>query len=173
MEEQFEFITSWDDGRKEDLKLAKLLLKYQIPAIFYIPSTTELQPSTILNLYQQGFEIGGHTNTHPGDLKKLRDSEQFAEIMSNRTFLENILSSIGDVEVTSFCYPNGKYNKITIDCLKRAGFLNARNASTLLQNLAKPDFYPPHYMHNWVSGPPRPKVFGDIPLNIKRGEKLC
>ena len=60
--------------------------------------------------------------------------------MSNKTFLENILSSIGDVEVTSFCYPSGNYNEITIECLKKAGFLNARTTRVLSTDKPKEPF---------------------------------
>ena len=137
---EFEFITSWDDGRSEDLRLAKLLLKYQIPAIFYIPSNTELAYGDITALYQQGFQIGGHTSSHPEDMKVLSDSEQFMEIMANKRYLEGILNLIGEVDITSFCYPSGKYNDITIECLKKAGFKEARTTKILRTDKAEDPF---------------------------------
>ena len=33
--------SSWDDGKKSDLRLADLLKEYKIPAVFYIPTQTK------------------------------------------------------------------------------------------------------------------------------------
>ena len=58
-----DFITSWDDGRYQDFRLAELLKKYEIPAIFYIPVNCEIDKDGILKLAKD-FEIGSHTLTH-------------------------------------------------------------------------------------------------------------
>ena len=121
------FITSWDDGRIEDIRLSTLLKKYKIPAIFYIPNTTELSNTEILMLHKDGFIIGGHTVNHPEDMKLLHGGQLTAEILGNKRFLENIIGE----EVVDFCYPSGRYNESTIKVLKELDFNSARTAVVL------------------------------------------
>lgn len=112
--------TSWDDGNIKDLYLAKLLQKYNLPGIFYIPSRCNLGEQDINTLVAGGFEIGGHTVSHPHDLKKLPSDELDREIRGNKTWLE----SFGPV--TKFCYPRGRYNDEVKDAVKSIGFESAR-----------------------------------------------
>jgi len=120
-------LSSWDDGSKHDLRLAKLLKKYNIPAIFYIPTCCELSPLEITAIHLLGFEIGGHTDTHPQDLKKLSPKQQTDEILGNKLWLESILADgSGVLKVNSFCYPRGRYDFLTERIVKRCGFTNAR-----------------------------------------------
>ena len=69
--------TSWDDGHELDLRLADLLRKYKLPATFYINTVSEekregkdLSEDDIVSLAKD-FEIGGHTVSHPPDMKAL------------------------------------------------------------------------------------------------------
>lgn len=122
-----QFQTSWDDGSKFDLHLAQLLRKYNIPAIFYIPTCCELSPDEIIAIHAMGFEIGGHTETHPQDLKQLSYKKQIEEILGNKLWLESILGNgTGIFKVNSFCYPRGRYDYITTEIVKKCGFTNAR-----------------------------------------------
>lgn len=125
--------TSWDDGGKEDIRLAELLKKYNIPAIFYIPTICKLNYHEILKLHKDGFKVGGHTQTHPDDLKRLSDEDQYFEIYENKIYLEELIGK----EVNSFCYPSGRYNEKTIEQLKRAGYKSAR--TTIVGNIKEPD----------------------------------
>jgi len=120
------FITSWDDGRKQDLELAAMLLNLKIPAIFYIPTCTELSDQRIIDLARH-FEIGGHTKTHPQDLKLLDDAALLEEIGSNAEWLRGLTGQ----RVTSFCYPRGRYNDNVIEVVKAYGFENARTTVVL------------------------------------------
>ena len=45
--------TSWDDGSKLDLKIAKLLYKYKLTGTFYIPTGCELTPNEIKKLSEK------------------------------------------------------------------------------------------------------------------------
>lgn len=124
---KLKFISSWDDGAKLDLKLAALLLKYDLPAIFYLTSTCELTDSEIDWLSHNGFEIGGHTITHPMDLKLLSDSQLKDEIEVNKHDLESIINK----PITKFCYPRGRYDERAIEICKAAGYKSARTTKVL------------------------------------------
>ena len=114
-------ITSWDDGRKQDMRLAKLLLKYKIPAIFFISGDTELDKDQIREL-AKSFRIGGHTKTHPQDMKALDDDELKYVIQRNKEDLERIIQR----DITDFAYPKGRYDERVIEAVKEAGFKTAR-----------------------------------------------
>ncbi len=126
------FITSWDDGHVDDLHLARILKKYGVDAIFYIPSTTLLSVDEIRSI-AKNFEIGGHTVNHPSDLKMVEQLTREREIKNNRKWLQEITGQ----EVKSFCYPRGRYNQEVIDAVKDAGFTEAR--TTQVMNIVEPD----------------------------------
>lgn len=119
-------ITSWDDGAIQDIRLAGLLLKYKMPAIFYIPNTTQLGNGD-LKFLAENFEIGGHTLSHPPDMTKLSDEELDNEIGFNREWCQEWSGQ----EVESFCYPKGRYNDKVVEAVKRAGFKEARTTTVL------------------------------------------
>lgn len=133
-----QLITSWDDGSKHDLRMAELLKKYGFLGIFYIPSNCELVRKEIKQLADMGMEIGGHTISHPMDMKLLSKGEAFAEIKGNRSWLQEIT----DQAVLSFAYPRGRYNEETIECVKQAGFEDAR--TTKVFYLSGDDPYQTH-----------------------------
>ncbi len=117
-------LTSWDDGTKEDLRVVELLKKYKLKGIFFIPTIpTELTTYEIAELSGY-FDIGGHTTSHPQDIKKLSESDAKAEIMDNKGWLEDIIGR----KIEWFCYPRGRYNEKTIEILKDIGYSYARTA---------------------------------------------
>lgn len=120
-------ITSWDDGHPLDLKLSELLLKYKVPATFYIPIKNREGRPTLkkdeIRKIAKSFEIGGHTYSHPV-LTRLSPEEAELEIMRGKGELEQVIGR----KVTSFCYPRGEYNNSIKDIVKRAGFKDARTA---------------------------------------------
>jgi peptidoglycan/xylan/chitin deacetylase (PgdA/CDA1 family) len=126
------FISSWDDGTKTDLQLAKLLKKYHIPAIFYIKTTCELSLTEIRKL-SEDFEIGGHTSSHPQDLKLLNDVELKDEIEDNKLYLEQLIGK----KITSFCYPRGRFDARVKKAVEKAGFKEARTVKVF--NIKEPD----------------------------------
>jgi len=52
---------SFDDGCKEDIRIAELLKKYGFVGTFYIPSNCKLTTVEIQKLDSLGMEVGGHT----------------------------------------------------------------------------------------------------------------
>ncbi len=114
-------ITSWDDGSELDLKLAILLKKYNIPATFYLIDRCNLSDNDIRDLSKH-YTIGGHTVTHPQDLKLLTDDKLRYEITENKGNLENIIQK----PVDSFCYPRGRYDERVIQAVEEAGYKDAR-----------------------------------------------
>lgn len=69
------------------------------------------------DLADSGMEIGAHTITHR-NLTEISKEEQEKEIFGSKEILENKLG----IEVTSFCYPRGKFNDDIISIVKQAGY---------------------------------------------------
>ena len=115
-------IISCDDGNLSDIRLARLLKKYKLPCIFFIPTNCQLEDEDIKKLSKDGFEIGGHTQTHPSDMKLLDGVELLEEVGGNKNWLESLI----DKKIEWFCYPSGRYNETTIEAVKMAGFKYAR-----------------------------------------------
>jgi len=125
-------VTSWDDGNEYDLRIAQLLLRYGIGGIFYIPTEKSHLSRHDIRFLSEHFEIGGHTVSHPLDMKKLSNEQMHYEVKMNKWWLENIIGK----KITSFCYPRGRYNDTVIDVVKSEGFTEAR--TTLVGNIEYP-----------------------------------
>jgi len=125
-------LTSWDDGNKLDMKLAELLKKYELPAIFFIPNSCELDDHEIIDL-SKSFTIGGHTFSHPNDMKTLSNTDALKELTENKNWLEWMIGRT----INWFCYPSGRYSESTIQVVKMAGFKYAR--TTLVGNVTIAD----------------------------------
>jgi peptidoglycan-N-acetylglucosamine deacetylase len=126
--------TSWDDGKKQDLRLADLLRQYEVPATFYIPNSTELSIEEIKGI-SIDFEIGGHTVNHI-PLTDLNKTEARWEIKWNKRWLEDIIGR----PLTSFCYPKGYYTQRDAKLVKEAGFQEARTVKRLSTSKPKKKF---------------------------------
>lgn len=126
-------LTSWDDGARQDLDIARLLRQYHLEGIFFLSNHgLELTVDEIKEL-SRDFEIGGHTMNHPMDLKLLSREQQKVEIEINKDFLEYIIGK----KIEWFCYPRGRYNETTIKILKEVGIKYAR--TTLVGNTKEPE----------------------------------
>jgi peptidoglycan/xylan/chitin deacetylase (PgdA/CDA1 family) len=115
--------TSWDDGNKLDLKVAKLLDKYSLKGTFYVPIRwryRNLSNEDIFRLSKK-FEIGSHGLTHKA-LTILSVHEVMKELLKSKKMLEKITHQ----NVKSFSYPYGMFNAETIRCVKKAGYKFAR-----------------------------------------------
>jgi len=90
-------ISSWDDGHPMDLVIADALKQNNIDGIFYIPNSNGgrqvIKSYEIKHLSKLGFEIGGHTFSHPNDLKELSKEQLHDEIIKNKYWLEIINKS--------------------------------------------------------------------------------
>ncbi len=127
--------TSWDDGHPLDLKLARLLKEYDIPATFYIPIKNpgrKVLKKKYIQELSKHFDMGGHTYSH-ANLEELDQKRAYREITRGKKRLEKIIGKT----VKPFCYPKGKYNKNTVNLVKKAGFIGARSVRNLEY---KPDF---------------------------------
>ena len=138
---KIEILVSIDDGHQLDMQMAGLLLKYKIPAVFYIaPDFSDLVKRQILKIAGFGscdfckkskglFEIGAHTLNHPPDLKLLSDKEAMKEIGGSKIRLEKMMGY--KKKVTRFCYPKGKFDERIKGIVKDAGFKEARTVGYL------------------------------------------
>lgn len=112
---------SFDDGLKEDSVIIDSLNKYNLLkySVFYIP----VQSYGYQNSYMyQGINIGGHTISHPSDLKLLSTNSKVFEIRDCKSLLEEKFCR----EVTSFCYPRGRYDDECVQIVKDTGYSDAR-----------------------------------------------
>ena len=141
-------ITSWDDGSRHDLKLAKLLTKHKIPATFYISGNTDLTNIEIIEL-SRIFNIGGHTETHPQDLKRLDTDRLNGEIRFNKDNLERIIRR----KITDFAYPRGRYNAQVLEAVQAAGFKTARTTVVGHTTATKGPYRLPTTAHVYPSKP--------------------
>ncbi len=119
--------TSWDDGHELDLRLADELARYGVAGTFYIapqcqeiPQAKRLTAGALREL-AGGFEIGGHTLTHPR-LPSLSADDARREITDGKRALEEAVGR----PVTSFCYPYGEYTDEHPAIVRSAGFTVAR-----------------------------------------------
>lgn len=119
-------ILTFDDGYADFYTAAYPVLKqHGWTATVYVISGRigaqgYLTRKQILDLRDNGYEIGAHTVNH-FDLTKRPAGEVLYEIQQSKLGIEKI---IGDT-VTSFAYPAGKYNEETIDLVKQSGLLTA------------------------------------------------
>lgn len=142
---------SVDDGSKEDIKIAKLCLKYGVKAVFYWPvdmyglSLQKGWDSLSIKDEQwiaDNFEIGSHTISHRY-LTRIKQAEAFEEVIESR----DILRSKYHQDINRFCYPRGYANEDIIVAVKEAGYSTAR--STEIGHIGKPDdpFFAPTAVH--------------------------
>ncbi len=114
--------TSWDDGQKTDLKLAKLLNKYNLKGTFYINKSYEkfLEKKEIIEIAKT-HEIGAHTLFH-SDIIKISIPDATNEIKGSKDFIEDILG----YNISMFSYPFGRFNESIKNIVKQSGFEAAR-----------------------------------------------
>jgi peptidoglycan/xylan/chitin deacetylase (PgdA/CDA1 family) len=118
--------TSWDDGHKGDLVLAKLLDKYGIKGTFYAPQNYLDSPldGEDLKVIDKTHELGAHTLTHP-NLTRLSEDDVRREIVGSKEYLERVVGHT----IRMFCYPTGQNNPRIRQIVKASGFVAARTCS--------------------------------------------
>ena len=122
LQNRTKFILSFDDYHPLNLKIAKMLKARNLIATFYIETNNPATLKQIKLIHAIGHEIGGHTLSHPSDLKALPIAEAAAEIQVCKKQIEDITGE----ECTSFAYPRGRYNQDIKYLVKKAGFIDAR-----------------------------------------------
>lgn len=133
-----------DDYSPENIRLAQLFLEYHLPAVFLIElvpqydrTQTQEADDQIKQLHALGFEIGGHTQTHPQDMKLLNKDELYDEIVEAKQYVEGLIKE----PLYWFAYPRGRYNQTVKDAVREAGFKYARTTSLNLIDNSVPDDY--------------------------------
>lgn len=128
---------SFDDGHPLDFRVQDMLKAYGFErhATFYIPSRTLLTWDDIAILSQHS-RIGGHTVHHPMDMKLLSDENMRREIQVNKKELEIVTGK----EITSFCYPRGRFDKQVKIAVMQAGYSEARTTRVLRTQQGPDDF---------------------------------
>ncbi|HZT43920.1 MAG TPA: polysaccharide deacetylase family protein [Chthonomonadaceae bacterium] len=99
-----------------------------------IPALSLLDWESLSRLISAGWEMGGHTHSHP-HLDALDDESAYAQIVSGKQAVEERLG----ISLTTFCYPFGHYNARTPALVRAAGFLGA---TTTRSGLARPESDP-------------------------------
>ncbi len=94
----------WSDYKKEGFTLP-------------FPSMQKQHRMELLNL---GMEIGSHTLSHP-KLNKIPRKQLQTEISGSKHILEDQLG----VEVSTFCYPKGRFDNDVLDSVAKAGYIGA------------------------------------------------
>jgi peptidoglycan-N-acetylglucosamine deacetylase len=113
---------SWDDGHPLDLRAARLMADCGIVGTFYIPiyiTRPQLDKYQLLELCAMGMEIGSHGLTH---CPLTRSQDVARELTESKEKLEQTI----DRTVSSFCYPFGKFNRVTALAARSAGYILAR-----------------------------------------------
>lgn len=129
---------SFDDANISDVKAANLLSKYGFTGTFYMPST-QVAGTILLSLKEvfegivkKGHLIGGHTVSHPMDLKSVKADDQLKfEIQNNKFLCDLLMAKAGFPPTTKFCYPRGRHDARVRAAVKAAGFLEARTTRVL------------------------------------------
>jgi hypothetical protein len=128
------FTCSFDDGDVADLKLAELLLKYNLKGTFYIPQNCDLVSKSLserqIRQLSNIVEIGGHTMTHQV-LTHISYERCRWEIFNCKCWLENTTGK----PVYTFCPPTGRFNKQHISFQKEAGYTSMRTVEMLRYSL--------------------------------------
>ena len=110
--------------------VAPLLKSYGFGATFFVSEAqwlydghTELWIGweEIRKLYEDGFQIGNHTATHP-DFSGLSKEEMVAELKP----IEQLCKENGIPKPVTFCYPSYGNNQDVVDLLVDEGYLFAR-----------------------------------------------
>jgi len=126
---------TFDDGWRSQYEMAlPVLLKYRIPATFYIYTGVIGSPAYMTfdhlkELVQDGMEIGDHTKSHVR-LTKIDPSRFNEELVGSKHVLEKNLK----ISISDFAYPYGSYNGTVIDAVRNAGYISARTSKKGIYN---------------------------------------
>jgi peptidoglycan/xylan/chitin deacetylase (PgdA/CDA1 family) len=144
--------TSWDDGHPLDLRLADLLMKYSIPATFYIPlenAGRQVMEASQIREIAGSFDVGAHTSHHVV-LTALSEQAVRREVIDSKKRLEDITGRA----VSCFCYPLGRFNVTTARTVREAGFTGARTTRALTRRVGDPyRFGTTVHAKDWWVGP--------------------
>lgn len=119
-------VLTFDDGYQDAYDEAFPLLKqHGFIGVFYIIINNVNKPSylswdEIREMQAAGMIFGSHTMNHV-ELQNLSPARLKDEVFTSKNILEKELGR----PVNDFCYPGGKYDKLTLEAVKRAGYITA------------------------------------------------
>src|SRR5262245_2973700 len=117
--------TSWDDGHELDLRVAELLEKFGLRGTFYVawnyPKGPALSRSALADLRAGQMEIGSHTFTH-----RLLTGRPRVEVLDELRLSKESLEDVLGEEISALSYPEGRFNKLTLSCVRESGYRLAR-----------------------------------------------
>jgi peptidoglycan/xylan/chitin deacetylase (PgdA/CDA1 family) len=120
---------TFDDGCETDLTAAAPVLReFGFNATFYLTAgflgtPGYMNAAQVRELDKQGFEIGCHSMTHPY-LSDLSERELKREIEEAKQMIEAILGH----SIKHFSCPGGRYNQLTLEIARQAGFVTVANS---------------------------------------------
>jgi len=118
-------VLTFDDGNENVYTTAfPIMQKYGFVGTAYlvynyVGAANFLNKDEIQELYNSGWEIGSHSISHM-DLTKHPNREE-DEIYESRRKLENLLG----IPISTFAYPFGTYNDLTLFYMNNAGYIAA------------------------------------------------
>ena len=129
---------SWDDGHRNDVRLAEVLRKHKAKGTFFIypenyvlylkdpQAGLKVDPFLIVPHERfvqayKGMEIGAHGFQHP-DLRSLTPDQLWFQLTESKRVLEGWFNQT----VTGMAYPGGAYNPVVEAAVKKAGYAYAR-----------------------------------------------
>jgi len=127
-------VLTFDDGyRNMYAKVLPELVKRNMVATFFVcpgsfESERHLSPEMIVEMHEQGMEIGSHSISHR-DLRDMSGAQLEEEVFGSKQALEKLTGS----EVQFFAYPFGAYNHEVLRMIVQAGY---RGAVTVAEGLA-------------------------------------
>ena len=109
------FDAAW--GADKTREIMEICENYNVKATFFLVGFwIEEYPEMVKEIYNRGFEIGIHSNTHP-DMTKLNKSEIKAELLENIKLVEDITG----FKPKLFRPPYGYYNNDLIEICAELG----------------------------------------------------
>jgi len=109
------FDAAW--GADKTREIMSVCDAYNIKATFFLVGFwVEKYPDMVKEIYNNGFEIGLHSNTHP-DMTKLSKADMKQELETNIKLIENLTNE----RPTLFRPPFGYYNNNLIDVCEELG----------------------------------------------------
>lgn len=117
-------VLTFDDGYKDNYTaMLPIMKKYGFRAtVFVITSYIDKLPGYLTSkqlkeMEAYGIDIESHTVDHKA-LKELTKPQQQQELTESKAFLETLLNK----KINYIAYPDGSYNKDTVECAKEAGY---------------------------------------------------
>lgn len=120
-------LLTFDDGYDDNyVNVFPTLKDYGFTGTFFVigaptdyGSPGYLRWEQILEMYNNGMEIGAHSLTHRYNLGQMRPSTQDAEIKAGHKLMVDHLPNWTPI----FSYPSGSYNQYTLNLLQELGYI--------------------------------------------------